>query len=67
MPIRFWYLPFALFSGECDLVPSEQVDEDIDEVGPGFQHAPDVRPAGARRPAVADSTVPARCSLMRFS
>jgi hypothetical protein len=40
MPIRFWYLPFAMFSGGCDLVLSEpemQVDEDpanFDEVGP---------------------------------
>jgi hypothetical protein len=44
MPIRFWYLPFALFSGECNLVPSElgmQVDEDtanFDEVGPEKVH-----------------------------
>jgi hypothetical protein len=31
MPIRFWYLPFAMFSGGCDLALSEpemQVDED---------------------------------------
>jgi hypothetical protein len=40
MPIRFWYLPFVIFSGGCDLIlpePEMQVDEEpanFDEVGP---------------------------------
>jgi hypothetical protein len=39
MPILLWYLPFAMFSGACDLVFAElemQVNEpaDLDEARP---------------------------------
>jgi hypothetical protein len=39
MPILLWYLPFAVFSGACDLLfaePEVQVNEpaDLDHAGP---------------------------------
>jgi hypothetical protein len=39
MPILLWYLPFAMFSGACDLLfaePEVQLNEpaDLDHAGP---------------------------------
>jgi hypothetical protein len=37
MPILLWYLPFTMFSGACDLVFGELVNEDpadLEEAGP---------------------------------